>query len=202
MDQPRASRPYMPGYGIVGPTQGSGLLPWSWAEERLTASRNYWVASSWPDGRPHAMPVWGIWHDGALWFSSSRQSRKARNLAADPRCVVTTENAVEPVVIEGAAEVVTDPQALTRMLALENAKYQTDYSMELLDPAVNATIRVQHAGRSAWPRETSPVRPPAGSSNRNELDHPRRNALLPPTRSDISIAEPHHLAGQHRRSAE
>jgi len=89
MDQPRASRPYMPGYGIVGPTQGSGLLPWSWAEERLTASRNYWVASSWPDGRPHAMPVWGIWHDGALWFSSSRQSRKARNLAADPRCVVT-----------------------------------------------------------------------------------------------------------------
>jgi general stress protein 26 len=143
MDQPRASRPYMPGYGIVGPTQGSGLLPWSWAEERLTASRNYWVASSWPDGRPHAMPVWGIWHDEALWFSSSRQSRKARNLAADPRCVATTENAMEPVVIEGAAEVVTDPQALTRMLALENAKYQTDYSMELLDPAVNATIRVQ-----------------------------------------------------------
>jgi hypothetical protein len=29
------------------------------------------------------------------------------------------------------------------MLALENAKYQTDYSIELLDPAVNATIRVQ-----------------------------------------------------------
>lgn len=27
MNQPRASRPYMPGYGIVGPTQGSGLLP-------------------------------------------------------------------------------------------------------------------------------------------------------------------------------
>ncbi len=119
MDQPRASRPYMPGYGIVGPTQGSGLLPWSWAEQRLAASRNYWVASSWPDGRPHAMPV------------------------ADPRCVVTTENAVEPVVIEGTAEVVTDPEALARMLALENAKYQTDYSIELLDPAVNATIRVR-----------------------------------------------------------
>ncbi len=85
----------------------------------------------------------GVWHDGALWFSSSRQSRKTRNLAADPRCVVTTENAVEPVVIEGTAEVVTDPEALARMLALENAKYQTDYSIELLDPAVNATIRVR-----------------------------------------------------------
>jgi PPOX class probable F420-dependent enzyme len=86
----------MPGYGIVGPTQGSGLLPWSWAEERLTASRNYWVASSWPDGRPHAMPVWGIWHDGALWFSSSRQSRKARNLAADPRVAISIVDHEQP----------------------------------------------------------------------------------------------------------
>ena len=146
MEQPRASRPYMPGYGIVGPTQGGGLLPWSWAEERLTASRNYWVASSWPDGRPHAMPVWGVWHDGAFWFSSSRRSRKARNLAADSRCVVTTEHAAEPVVVEGTAELVTDPAALGRMLALENAKYETGYSIELLDPAVNATIRV----RPSW----------------------------------------------------
>jgi hypothetical protein len=47
------------------------------------------------------------------------------------------------VVVEGTAEVVTDPEALTRMLALENAKYSTDYSMELLDTAVNATIRVR-----------------------------------------------------------
>jgi hypothetical protein len=143
MDTPRASRPYMPGYGIVGPAEGSGLLPWSWAEQRLVSSRNYWVASRWPDGRPHAMPVWGVWRDGAFWFSSSRRSRKARNLAADPRFVVTTENAADPVIVEGTAEVITNPEALTTMLALENAKYQTDYSIELLDPAVNATIRVQ-----------------------------------------------------------
>jgi len=89
------------------------------------------------------MPVWGVWDHGSFWFSSSRRSRKARNLAADPRCVVTTENAVEPVVVEGTAEVITDTQALTRMLALENAKYSTDYSIELLDPAVNATIRMR-----------------------------------------------------------
>ncbi len=41
------------------------------------------------------------------------------------------------------AEVITNPEALARMLALENAKYHTDYAIELLDPAVNATIRVQ-----------------------------------------------------------
>ena len=45
MGIPRVSRPYMPGYGIAGPDQGSGLLDWSWAAGRLTAARNYWVAT-------------------------------------------------------------------------------------------------------------------------------------------------------------
>jgi PPOX class probable F420-dependent enzyme len=142
VEQPRVSRPYMPGYGIVGPTEGSGLLPWSWAEQRLVASRNYWVVTVWPDGRPHAMPVWAVWDGEALWFSSGGRSRKVRNLAADPRCVVTTEDEEEPVVVEGTAEVVTDAERLQRFIAALNAKYATDYPVGFLDPAVNATIRV------------------------------------------------------------
>ncbi len=102
--EPRASRPFMPGYGVVGPDEGSGLLPWSWAEERLAGSRYYWVATAWPDGRPHLTPVWGTWHDGAAWFSCSGRSRKARNLQADPRCVVATDDPVRPVIVEGTAE--------------------------------------------------------------------------------------------------
>jgi PPOX class probable F420-dependent enzyme len=133
----------MPGYGLLGADQGTGLLPWAWAEEQLRSSRNYWLVSSWPDGRPHAMPVWGVWDGGAFWFSSSRGSRKARNLTADPRCTVTTEDAGNPVVMEGVAELVTAPEALDRLLALENAKYDTDYSIELLDPEVNAAFRVR-----------------------------------------------------------
>jgi general stress protein 26 len=143
MDTPQASRPHMPGYGTLGPTEGSGLLPWSWAEERLTSSRNYWVVSLWPDGRPHAMPVWGIWDDGSFWFTSSRQSRKARNVAGDPRCVVTTEDTQDPIVVEGTAEIVTAAEALAGLIELVNVKYSTNYSVEMLDPAVSATIRVQ-----------------------------------------------------------
>jgi hypothetical protein len=132
----------MPGYGMRPADQGTGLLPWSWAEERLIASRNYWVASLWPDGRPHAMPVWGMWHEARFWFSSSRPSRKSRNLSADPRCVVTTEDAENPVV-EGVAEPITDPHDLDVMLALENAKYSTDYGIENMDPALNTCFRVR-----------------------------------------------------------
>jgi PPOX class probable F420-dependent enzyme len=132
----------MPGYGIVGPEEGGGLLPWSWAEERLTRSRTYWVVTTWPDGRPHAMPVWAVWDDRALWFSSSVGSRKVRNLRRDPRCVVTTEDGQQPVAVEGRATVVTDEPRLRRFLHLANAKYDASMDLGFLDPAVNATVRV------------------------------------------------------------
>jgi hypothetical protein len=115
----------MPGYGTKGPTEGRGLLPWSWAEERLTASHDYWVATARPDGRPHLMPVWAVWDGGALWWSSSLGSSKARNIAADPRCMIATDNPWEPVVLEDTAERVTDHDALARFIALENDKYRT-----------------------------------------------------------------------------
>jgi hypothetical protein len=133
----------MPGYGMRAANEGTGLLPWSWAEERLIASRNYWVVSRWPDGRPHAMPVWGIWHEDAFWFSSSKPSRKSKNLAADPRCVVTTEDADNPVVVEGMAELIAGPDDLATLLALENSKYSTDYGIEMLDPVANSAFRVR-----------------------------------------------------------
>jgi len=56
---------------------------------------------------------------------------------------VTTEDPLEPVVLEGVAEVVTDHEALTRFLAGINAKYATTYGPELSDPAVNATFRIR-----------------------------------------------------------
>ena len=139
---PAARRPYMPGYGIVGPDEGRGLLPWSWAEERLARSRAYWLATTRTDGRPHVMPVWCLWDDGALWFSSSVGSRKIRNLRADPRCAVTTDEAMQPVVVEGRATFVTEPARLRRVVELENAKYGTELDVGFLDPAVNATVRI------------------------------------------------------------
>ncbi len=133
----------MPGYGLLPAEQGSGLLPWAWAEQRLIESRNYWIATACPDGRPHIMPIWGMWEEDTFWFSSSTGSRKSRNLLADPRCSITTEDAADPVVVEGVAELVTERADLVRVLALENAKYDTDYSIDLLDPNDNLCFRVR-----------------------------------------------------------
>lgn len=122
MTEPRAARPKSPGYGFAPPDGGSGLLPWSWAVERLETSHNYWVASVHPAGRPHVMPVWGCWVDGRFVFSTGRDSRKARNLAANPEAVVTTESADEAVIVEGRL-VTLDADALSRFVDAYEAKY-------------------------------------------------------------------------------
>jgi PPOX class probable F420-dependent enzyme len=132
--QPEASRPSMPGYGILPAEAGGGLLPWAWAVERLERSHNYWVATCRPDGAPHLAAVWGIWLDGALWFSTGARSRKARNLAADPRCVVAPADAAESVVLEGTAERVADPDRIARAQAAYSGKYGSGFPDPDQDP--------------------------------------------------------------------
>jgi len=123
---PVASRPDIPGYGIAGENEGKGLLPWSWAEERLSGSWNYWLATTRPDGRPHVMLVWGIWRDGRFWFSTGDKTVKARNLAANPSCVVCTEKADDAVILEGAAEWVPASDALAPLWQAYQKKYDWD----------------------------------------------------------------------------
>jgi hypothetical protein len=130
----------MAGYGLA--EGDDGMLPWSWATDRLTRSHDYWCGTSWPDGRPHVMPVWAVWLDTALWFSSALTSRKARNIEHDPRCVLTTDDALEPVVVEGRAERVVDVDRIAPFIAAVNAKYDTDLGPDFYDPAKNATYRL------------------------------------------------------------
>jgi len=133
----------MPGYGTLPAGEGRGLLPWSWAEERLVRSHDFWLATVTPQGAPHLMPVWAVWQDGRLWFSSANGSRKARNLSVDSRCAVSTDNPLEPVVVQGRVHRVTGRQALAAMLAAENAKYGTAYGPETVDPASNSVFALR-----------------------------------------------------------
>jgi hypothetical protein len=120
---PPASRPHMPGYGL--PEGSKGLLPWSWAERRLKKSHNYWITTVKQDGSPHTMVVWGLWQDGRLLFSTGSKSRKARNLAANPNCVVCSEHADEAVIVEGIAEI-AGVAARRKMLPVYERKYKFD----------------------------------------------------------------------------
>ena len=122
---PKSTRPRAPGYGFSETTKG--LLPWSWAEQRLKKSHNYWVTTVKPDGSPHTMVVWGLWQDGRFLFSTGSQSRKARNLAKNPKCVICTEHAHEAIILEGVAEI-ADLPARRKFLPAYERKYKFDMS--------------------------------------------------------------------------
>ena len=128
----------MPDYGVDTPEWEP--LPWSWAVERLEANRNFWVVTVSADGRPHALPVWGIWDDdeGRFAFSCSPRARKARNLAGNPHAVVMTDHTVECLSIEGQADSVTDEERQGRWVERYLAKYQS------LAPDLSADFLRQH----------------------------------------------------------
>jgi uncharacterized pyridoxamine 5'-phosphate oxidase family protein len=123
---PRITRPHMPGYGL--PKTKKGLLPWKWAEDRLKNSRQYWIATTRPDGRPHVMVIWALWLNGKLYFSTGKTSRKARNLAANPNCTMGTENSAEAVILEGVIGNELDGETIREFLRLYEKKYKIDMS--------------------------------------------------------------------------
>jgi len=127
----------MPGYGLPRGTRG--LLPWKWAEQRLARSHNYWITTTRPDGRPHTMLVWGVWVDGCFYFSTGAQSRKARNLAANPHCVICTEKAAEAVIVEGTASTTAD----AGLLANVSPVYAKKYKPWKLDPSMGPIFQVR-----------------------------------------------------------
>ncbi|HJZ71005.1 MAG TPA: pyridoxamine 5'-phosphate oxidase family protein [Vicinamibacterales bacterium] len=134
---PKPTRPHMPGYGL--PKGVKGLLSWEWADQRLARSHNYLLMTVRPDSTPHAMPVWGIWVDNRFFFSTGRESRKARNLGANPSCVVCTEKTAEVVIVEGTAAIVSDAAVLERLAPV----YFKKYKPWKLDPEMGPIFEVR-----------------------------------------------------------
>ena len=123
MAEPIAERPHMPEYGVD--TDAWEALPWSWAADRLERSRNLWVVTASASGRPHALPVWGVWDDampGFMW-SCAPGSRKAANVAANPQVCVMADSTLEVVSIEGRATRLTDEDMIEPWIERYLTKY-------------------------------------------------------------------------------
>jgi hypothetical protein len=132
MIEPKRSRPHWPD-ALQDPSDATtGLKPWPWALERLEKSHNYWISTTRPGGRPHLMLIWGIWWQDAFWFSTGARTRKAKNIAADPRCVIGTEKADEAVILEGIVEEIKDRSIWKQLAQIYNSKYGGDVEPLLL----------------------------------------------------------------------
>ena len=136
-NEPIASRPDMPaGYSLAAVNEENDLVAWAHVEEQLQTKRNFWVCSTQPDGRPHAMPVWGVWFEGAFYFSTDPRSRKGRNLEANPEAVVHLESGDDVVILEGKVGSVPDSSPLERIDRAYFEKYQFHMAGEEAAPGV------------------------------------------------------------------
>src|SRR6266480_2603729 len=95
---------------------GSAALPWSRPHDLLAASATsnttFFLGTVRPDGRPHAAGIGALWLDGDLYLTSGPQTRKARNLAANPACTISVRLEGIDLILEGEATRVTDQPTL------------------------------------------------------------------------------------------
>jgi len=127
--------------GRIDPRYGDASAtppPWDAIERLLRDAQLYWIITVRADGRPHAVPLVGVWQDGAFAFCTGAEEQKQRNLDANPHVAVTTGStgangwgSGEDVVVEGEAVRVTNADALRGLAAAWFAKYGEDWKYEV-----------------------------------------------------------------------
>ena len=116
--------------------------PWADIERLLTDAQLYWIVTVRADGRPHAVPLVGVWHDGGFVFCTGRDEQKHRNLEGNQQVAVTTGStgaegwdSGKDLVVEGTAVRVTDDAMLRTLADAWFAKYGDDWRYEVRDQA-------------------------------------------------------------------
>jgi hypothetical protein len=137
------------------------------------------LATSSPDGRPHAAGVLYQVADGHLWISTLRSSRKATNASRNPRVALTIPVRRLPlgppasVQLQASAEVVDLDDAQLRRLAVAGALKKVTGHGELDLPggcflrlALPARVPTYGLGMSLW----SLIREPLAAGRVAEVD--------------------------------
>jgi nitroimidazol reductase NimA-like FMN-containing flavoprotein (pyridoxamine 5'-phosphate oxidase superfamily) len=112
--------------------------PWTEGRERLEKAEVYWLATVRPNGRPHVTPLIAVWLEGALYFCTGENERKAKNLMDNAHCILLTgcnvlnEEGLD-LVVEGEAVRVSDEARLQRVAEAYEAKYGSDWRFSVRD---------------------------------------------------------------------
>src|SRR5260370_28169538 len=106
-----------------------------------------WLTTINPDGSPHLTPVGFVQLDGVWYFTSGPGTRKSRNIAADPRCVVGVATHPFDLVIEGSASRVTHEDELCSVAHEYNRE---GWPVQVDGDALTAEYSAPSAGPPPW----------------------------------------------------
>ena len=120
---------FQPEDAVPMSTDEADVMAWPAAAEQLAALPKYWLATGRASGRPHVMPVMGVWLGGTLTVSSRPGTVKGRNLLRDGQCVVTAATDLGDLVLEGTATHVTGLARQREIAAAFVAKYDWRFSL-------------------------------------------------------------------------
>jgi hypothetical protein len=130
---------------------GSAALPWSRPRDLFAASAasntTFFLGTVRPNGRPHAAGIGALWHDGGLYIVSGPQTRKARNLAANPACTISVKLEGIDLTLEGEVGRVTDQPTLD---AVAGRYRETGWPAQVEGDAFTAPYSAPSAGPPPW----------------------------------------------------
>ena len=99
-------------------------LDWASVRERLEEAPAYWLATTRADGRPHVVPLDGIWVDDAWWYGGDPQAVHIRSVQEQPRAIMHLADPMKAVIVEGTVRRVNPAPDLAQRLAdMSNTKY-------------------------------------------------------------------------------
>ena len=116
-----------------------GAAPTAWTDvvDGLTAAPVFWVTTVRADGRPHLTPLVAVWLDGAMYFCTGPTEQKAKNLARNADCILSTGcNAFDEgldLVVEGEAVDIRDDVKLHRVAEAYESKYGDVWHFDVRD---------------------------------------------------------------------
>lgn len=110
---------------------GAVATPWRDARSVLDEAEIFWLSTIGGDQRPHVTPLLAAWLDGAIYFCTGREERKAKNLGLNSSCTLTTGTntlAGIDVVLEGEATEVVEECERGRVADRFESKYGAHFA--------------------------------------------------------------------------
>ena len=132
----------------IATNEALDVTPWEVARPILEKAGQYWLATVNAEGHPHVVPVFGILADDAMHFTANAETRKARDLAENPHCVMTVSLEDYDLMVEGIATKIRDEATLQRIADLYHAKYE--WPVTVKDGAYDAPYGAPAAGKPPY----------------------------------------------------